>query len=96
MLSTGYPHRTASYDSEAARLDDSLQEFQGSRLRRFAEDPFRRPLLDDEAVIQEHDAIGDLAREAHLVGGDDHRHPFGGEVTHDIQHLTDEAGRARS
>ena len=37
------------------------------------------PGLDDDAVVHEHDVVRDLAREAHLVRDDDHRHPVAGE-----------------
>ena len=46
----------------------------------------------NDARVQECHPVGDLAREAHLVGGDDHRHAAGGQLTHDIEHLGDELG----
>ena len=46
-----------------------------ARLRWRAEDLRRRPLLEDQALVEEADPIGDVAREPHLVGRDDHRHP---------------------
>ena len=61
-----------------------------------AEDPVRRTLLEDEALVEEDDAVGDVAREAHLVGGDEHRHPLGGELADDVQHLADELGIERA
>ncbi len=57
------------------------------RLARRREDPIRRPLLEDLTVVQEEDARGDVAREAHLVGGDDHGHARCRQIAHDIEHL---------
>ena len=48
-----------------------------------------RALLDDPALVDEDDPVADLAREAHLVGDDDHRHPVAGEVAHHVEHLAD-------
>ena len=39
--------------------------------------------------------VGDLLGEAHLVGGDDHRHAAGPQVAHDVEDLTDELGVER-
>ena len=50
----------------------------GSSRRR--QDPFGRALLEDHAVVEEADPVGDVAGEAHLVRGDHHRHPAGGEL----------------
>src|SRR5882724_13100282 len=41
---------------------------------RTAEDLLGRADLEDRALVQEDDAVGDLAREAHLVRRDQHRH----------------------
>ena len=48
------------------------------------------PCLDDDALVHEHHAVGDLAGEAHLVGDDDHRHAVVGEPAHHVEHLADE------
>ena len=39
-----------------------------------------RPLLEDPALVEEADPARDVAGEAHLVGGDDHRHAARGEL----------------
>ena len=49
-------------------------------------------LLDDHAAVHEHDLVADLFGEAHLVGDDEHRHPFRGELAHRVEHLFDELG----
>src|SRR6478752_1031771 len=46
-------------------------------------------VLDDLAVGHEHDAVGGLAGEAHLVGDHDHGHALLGELDHDVQDLVD-------
>ena len=43
-----------------------------------------------DALVEEADAVGDVAREAHLVRGDHHRHPAGGELADHLEHLGDE------
>ena len=56
-----------------------------------------RAALDDQPVVQEADLVGDLAREAHLVRGDQHRHALGLELAHDARAPRRRArGRARS
>src|SRR5262245_3849044 len=59
---------------EASGLDDALKELLRPRLTRSAEDLFGRPLLEDDARVEEADAVSDVSREAHLVGCDQHRH----------------------
>ena len=44
------------------------------------------------ARVEERDAGRHIACEAHLVGGDDHRHPAGGEFPDHVEHLGDELG----
>ena len=39
--------------------------------------------------------VADLAREAHLVGDDDHRHAVAGEAAHHVEHLADQLGVER-
>ena len=53
---------------------DATQEVLGERVLRCVDDLVRRALLDDHTAGEEHHLVGDLGREAHLVGGDDHRH----------------------
>ena len=45
--------------------------------------------------MQEQDAVGDLAREAHLVRDDDHGRAVARELAHDGQHLVGELGVER-
>ena len=48
--------------------------------------------LGPDAAV-EHDAIGRLAREAHLVRDDDHRRPhFERQRLHDVEHFADHLG----
>ena len=37
--------------------------------------------------VEEADPVGDVAREAHLVGRDDHRHPGRRQLADDVEHL---------
>ena len=46
-------------------------------------------LLHDHAIGHEHDLIGDLAGERHLVGHHDHGHTLIGKVAHNAQNLAD-------
>ena len=57
-------------------------------LRR-AEDLGRRALLGDLAAGEEEDAARDIARKAHFVRHDDHRHALLREVLHHVEHLAD-------
>ena len=61
-----------------------------------AEDLAGRPLLEDAAVVEEADLVGDVARERHLVGGDHHRHAARGELADHLEHLRDELGVERA
>ena len=53
------------------------------------EELLRRRVLDDAAVGHEDDAVGDAAREAHLVGHAEHRHAVLGQADHGVEHLLD-------
>ena len=44
-------------------------------------------LLQDLAGVEEADAVGDVAREAHLVRSDEHGHARMGQLADDVQHL---------
>src|SRR5437773_9589289 len=52
----------------------------------------RRVGLDDLAYIHENNAVGDLAREAHLVTHHQHGHAVVGELYHGVEHLLDHLG----
>src|SRR3989442_8536175 len=56
---------------------------------RLAEEVFLLRVLDDLALIHEDHAVRDLAREAHLMRDDHHRHAFLRELHHHVQHLVD-------
>ena len=58
--------------------------------RGLREDLGRLALLGDHAMVHEHDPVGDLAGEVHLVGHDQHGHAARGEVAHHGQHLADQ------
>ena len=49
-----------------------------------------------DALVEEADPVGDVAREAHLVRRDHHRHPAGGELADHLEHLGDELGVERA
>ena len=55
----------------------------------------RRAGLDDHALVHEHDLVGDLAREAHLVRDHDHRHAVARQLAHRVEHVADELGVER-
>src|SRR5919197_2816621 len=75
---------------ETPRLNDALQELAGSGLSRRGEDVLGRTLFQDHAGVQEADAACGLASEAHLVGGDQHRHPAGSQLADHVENLADE------
>src|SRR6188768_2638306 len=75
---------------EPPGLGDPLEELLRARLVRAREDLLRWALLEDHALVEEADAVGDVARERHLVGRDHHRHPALGELADHVQHLGDE------
>ena len=50
----------------------------------------RWPRLDDPPFVHEHDAVGDVHREVHLVGDDEHRHAGAGERSHHVEDAGDE------
>lgn len=68
------------------------QEPAGAGIDRVIENLLRRPYLDDDAVLQEHHLVRDLASKGHPVGGDHHRHAVGLELREQRQHLADESG----
>ena len=46
--------------------------------------------------VEEAHAVGDVAREPHLVGRDHHRHPAGRQLSDHVEHLGDELGVERA
>ena len=49
-----------------------------------------RPAFHDHAGVHEHQLVGDLSGEPHLVGDDDHRHAFLGKLFHHREHFADQ------
>src|SRR5208337_2715675 len=73
---------------------DLAQEQSRAGVLGIVEERVGRIDLDDLAVVHEHDAVGDLPREAHLVRHDHHRHAVLGQRGHRVEHfLTDGFGR---
>src|SRR5215212_11424161 len=75
---------------QAPRLDDALEELLRARLLRRAQDPLGRALLEDHALVEEADAVGDVPREAHLMRRDQHGHACSRELADHLEHLCDE------
>src|SRR3990172_8845704 len=73
-----------------SRGDDAIQELARTRLLWCPEDSSWRPFLEDPALVEEADAVGDVTREAHLMGGDDHGHARLRQLTDDVEHLCHE------
>src|SRR4029079_13723187 len=90
--SPGCPCRRANRRSGAAGLEEAAQELLGVRIARALEDLLGRSDLGEPAFVEESDAVGDLAGEAHLVGRDQHRHALLLEVADRPQDLPDELG----
>ena len=61
-----------------------------ARLAWRAEDLLRRAFLDDQPVVHEDDAVGGVAREAHLVADHQHGHAAGLELAHHGEHRADQ------
>src|SRR5215210_3219137 len=75
--------------SEAARVRQPAQEALRLGPPRRTEQLGGRATLEDRAVVEEAHLVGDVAREAHLVGGDEHRHALGLELAYELEHLAD-------
>src|SRR5665647_466118 len=57
--------------------------------QRRIEDLRWRPLLDDGAVLEHDDAVGDAAGKAHFMGDHDHGHALFGKALHHVEHFAD-------
>src|SRR5690348_5113369 len=68
-----------SFFSQASGVGDAPQEPPGPFVRRLAEQQSGWCLFHDLPVGQETHPAGDVAREAHLMRGDQHRHPALGQ-----------------
>src|SRR6201994_2596194 len=76
----------------SSALQDQSQELLGALLARVVEDRFRFALLNDDAAVHEDDLVADLAGEADLVGDDEHRPAFLGQLAHRGEDLFDDVG----
>ena len=74
----------------AGRQLGVAQELLGLRVARAVNHLVGRAALDDHPAGQEAHLVGHLGGEAHLVGGDHHRHPVSAQVADDGEHLVDE------
>ena len=73
-------------------LEHGAEEVPCALVARVAEHLRGRPLLEDHAVVDEHDPVGDLAGEPDLVGDDDERGAEPGQLADDVEHLSDQLG----
>ena len=55
-----------------------MMRYRNRRVLGRGEDPLGHALLKNPATVEKADALRDIAREAHLVGRDEHGHAFGG------------------
>ena len=62
---------------------------------RVREQRCRVAFLDDRPLIHEDDPIGDVTRELHFVGDDDHRHTVPRQLPHYPENFVDELGIER-
>src|SRR4051812_7820106 len=75
--------------------EDALEEGAGALLGGVVDDAAGGSLLDDAALVQEDDRVGDLPREADLVRDDDERHAVPRELLDDGEDLADQLGVQR-
>ena len=74
-----------------------LQELAGPRLVGVAEELLRAGRARGSGPAwRKHTSVGDLAGEAHLVGGDSIVMPLALEVADDVEHLADQLGVERA
>src|SRR5205823_3556833 len=90
------PSALSGNASHATRFDDPREKLARPFLARRREDLVRRSFLEDDALVEEANLVRDLAREAHLVRRDDHRHAGVRELAHEVEHLADELGVERA
>src|SRR4030095_1053979 len=72
------------------RLDYPRQDLARPLFAWLREELFGGPFLEDDAGVEKADLVGHIAGEAHLVRGDDHRHPDFGKAANEGEHLADE------
>src|SRR5437660_198628 len=68
-------------------MKNLFDEAPGTGIRRSRKELLRGRVLDDLAALHEHDAIGDAAREPHLVRYHDAGHALVRELGHDIENF---------
>src|SRR5947207_8589639 len=79
-----FPLSTHTAGALSVRSDeDLLEEAAHALVAGAVEDGLRRADLEDFALVHEDDAVGHLSGEAHLVSGDEHRHPLPRHRLHD-------------
>src|SRR6476620_10076270 len=92
----GSPRRRAALwtlpgtGSQPPRLQHAREELTRPLLAWRREDLLGRSLLVDDAGFEEADLARHLARETHLVGGEDHGHPGLRELADELEHLADQ------
>src|SRR5438309_4629049 len=72
----------ASMAISASELGD---EGASARLAGGGKDPLWRPLLHNKPMIHEDDAVGGVARKAHLMADHQHGHAAALELAHDVE-----------
>src|SRR5215208_6013750 len=75
-----------------AGLDYASEELAGAGVLRGGEDTLGLTLFEDSAGFEKADAVCDVAGEAHLVGCDEHGHPFTGQLPDYGEYLGDQFG----
>src|SRR5262245_4443646 len=90
----GFTLRIAPFRVNQTR-SEVFQEAPRPRLSRRAENLSRQTLLYDGACVQEYHAVGNLARERHLVRDDHRGHTLPSEHTDHIQHFANKLGIQR-
>jgi len=98
----GRGHRYfAKVEQNVARrsaLQHLTQELPGAVVGGIGEEFRGWALFDDDAVVHEDDAIGDVLGKAHLVRHHQHRPPFQGQRPHHVKHFANQLwieGRCR-
>src|SRR5215211_4198662 len=76
--------------SKPAGLDDASEELAGAGVFRGGEDPLGLTLFEDSTGLEKADAVCYVAGEAHLVGRDEHGHPFTCQLLDDGEDLGDQ------
>ncbi len=72
-----------------------LEKCPAALVLRAGEEFLRVAGFDDHAAVHEDDAIGDIAREGHLVGDNDHGHALVRQLAHGREHFANELGVQR-